>query len=315
MSPQYHITLFFLLLSHLAVAQEQLGWPVYTNEIKGHVYELKKDSLGIMWFATPDGLFSYDGNQTTHFLDTFNTFPIHFKSLLAMEIDEERNRIWVGNDKGLGYFSKFERRLYAPAYFPKRKIRDLYKSSRGDIFVGIEKEGLWQYLPEKDSFVQVLFLNKSLFPKSTLSTNAILDIVEDPGMPELFWIATLNGLIRWDKKANEVKLLFPQAFDTQPELFPESMYSSSWIRVGPHGNVYTAGWQGLFRFEPQTGRFELLSDSTLIPPHKRALNWSARSIVFSPNGKGWVAYREYGTALYDPGTNRFTDFFLDKKYG
>jgi len=98
--------LFFgcLLIGTGSLCQNTIGVPYITNYSKNvyhagpQAYDIRQDSDGVLYFATNDGLLSFDGAR-------WQLYPLPNETkVLSLAIGKDK-RIYTGSQKEIGYFS------------------------------------------------------------------------------------------------------------------------------------------------------------------------------------------------------------------
>jgi len=123
--------LFLLLLSCTGYSQNTIGLPEVINYFKGTYnaglqnWDIRQDKNGIIYIANNEGLLSFDGRH-------WNLYPLPNKTIVrSVEIGAD-NRIYVGGQDELGYFTPGKNgRL---SYFSLTKLIPADNSSFGDVW-------------------------------------------------------------------------------------------------------------------------------------------------------------------------------------
>jgi hypothetical protein len=123
--------LFLLLLSCTGYSQNTIGLPEVINYFKGTYnaglqnWDIRQDKNGIIYIANNEGLLSFDGRH-------WNLYPLPNKTIVrSVEIGAD-NRIYVGGQDELGYFTPGKNgRL---TYFSLAKMIPADNSSFGDVW-------------------------------------------------------------------------------------------------------------------------------------------------------------------------------------
>lgn len=138
------------------MAQENLHFEQLPEEFgwsNTTIKDVIQDADGFLWIASWHGLAKYDGYSLTKYFQNLN------------------------NKNGLN----------------SNKITCLFKDSKDRLWIGTTYAGLYQYIPETDSFTQ--YAKDDQNPNS-LSNNDVWCVTEDPYGD--LWIGTGNGLNRFD---------------------------------------------------------------------------------------------------------------------
>ncbi len=175
---------------------------------------INQDNMGIMWFSTKTGLFSYDGNQLAH-LKNNPSNPNSLSSILLESIyaDTDGN-IWTGTlGNGLEYFNPvtgnfthFKHDRNNPESIANDTVTSILRDKEGILWIGTH-QGLDQFDAKTNKFLHFKhFANDN----SSLSNNQVRVIYEDK--EGTLWIGTGSpyadngggpddgGLNRMDKK-------------------------------------------------------------------------------------------------------------------
>ena len=129
-----------------------------------------------------------------------------------------------------------------------------------------------------------------------LSSDLIKDIVKD--QQGFLWIATVNGLNRFDGHSFAQFFSDPNEFNSLPESYVKE------ISLSPDGSLWTSGNKGICRIDPTTLEFRRF----ILPENKDSLeNDATGRVVFDADGKGWVC-AENGLYCFDLITG-YQEFF------
>ena len=201
------------------------------------VYDITKDEDGIMWFATREGLNSYDSHSIKTYYSSKHKDSIQ-TSLNNNEINcllSSENGLYVGTHSGLNLFDK------STSTFKKIKlgegnsenIKVLYKTSGNNILVGttkglyvidrfngittLRKKTFVQGICEYKTNVYLLAISQKILLINnlgeTIKDYSIKSLVEENinfGVLTLFrdnigkiWLGTVNGLYYFDESKDE----------------------------------------------------------------------------------------------------------------
>lgn len=158
------------------------------------VLDIVQDSIGYMWFATPNGLNRYNGYEMEVFKTGLgDSLSVCSRSIRSLCVDEE-NRIWIGGESGVSYYS------YETGYFKnyrlfrteeKNMVSGIVIDAQHRIWLSVLNGGIYLYDKVTDSFEKVVL-------KSALSESETINELVDR-QKELL-VCTSKGLYRLDKK-------------------------------------------------------------------------------------------------------------------
>lgn len=135
------------------------------------VLSMYKDNQGIMWFGTYDGLNSYNGKR----MEVFRTDMPLGKPLLNNSIygihTAGDNLLWISTQVGVNRFS-LKKRQVVGTYQNFKEEFELFSNQKGDTWV-VDKEHIYAYSPQKDSFIALA--------SNTESINKNLYLVDEKG--------------------------------------------------------------------------------------------------------------------------------------
>lgn len=259
---------------------------------------------GTIWVAGNEGLFQLNTltGDTKHF-----PLPWRFEAgtdgVKEVIVDREGD-IWVATQQGLAVFNPSTHSIKTYLHDPNRPdslstnaIWSVFQDSKGQIWIGTDKEGVHKYLPETDSFAH--------FPSSEIDRYAFppssVDSIYEDADGSLWFGMRKYGIrritehlekfraIRYnDNNANSL------SFDNVLDLL-EDRNGDIWIatdggglnRYDPSSGVFTH-----YRHDPQ--RPDSLSSNSVI------------SLAESEDGTIWAGTWAGGINLYDKKTNSFT---------
>ncbi|WP_221393414.1 two-component regulator propeller domain-containing protein [Dyadobacter sp. NIV53] len=188
-----------------------------------------QDKKGMLWFGTIEGLSSFDGYRFKMFSKKSgdaNSLSSNYVTTLAEGPD---GLIWIGYQQGgvtsydpaTGRFRNYPLVDKNNKRFPTHEIRMLHVDMENDVWVSIHREGFMRLDKESGQCTRY-----SLLPAGTPldSRRRLYDYAT--GMSEVkkgkFWIATADGLYRFDKKT--AKLQAHTFSDSAPELYKKRSF-------------------------------------------------------------------------------------------
>ncbi len=133
-----------------------------------------------------------------------------------------------------------------------------------------------------------------------LSSDFIKDIVKD--RQGFLWVATLNGLNRFDGHGFRQFLHDPKSPNSLPENFVKE------ISLAPDGSLWTSSNKGICRIDPGTLDFHRF----ILPENLDTLeNDGTGRVVFDKDGKAWVCGKK-GLYRFDTRSDDFEFFPIDE---
>ena len=217
------ITFLFLILciGHQGISQP-IDLPLQIINTKSglptdFVVATLEDDLGFIWFATGNGIVRWDGNIAEVFSHNdadSNSVGGNGASRNAFIFDTKNNEIVYANENGLTFFDthKLTARNYLADEFSTgflSSIHTVYIDRQNSLWLGTD-DGIVKFNREKQSFTNYPFLGR--FPDSFNSVkrnvNKVFDIKQDVVNDSTLWLATLSGLIKFNKYSKTFTLFF-----------------------------------------------------------------------------------------------------------
>jgi len=206
------------------------------------VRAIAEDSLGFIWFGTRDGLNKYDGREFTVFKNNgCDSSCISSNSINALLVDP-KGKLWVGTSRGLNLyypesstFSTFLPKdpISGKAYY---SINCLSYINEDAIWVGADKN-LLMFNPTDNTFTELHGIS-----------GIIKDIVR---IDQWVWVATDNGLYRFNLPGTSVKKYNKESLDP----FIETLFKDS------GGTLWIGTEESLYKYIPETDSFNLIKKS------------------------------------------------------
>ena len=224
--------------------------------IAGHV-----DNHGNLWLgsSTGVGILETSPLKFTH-LSCCKSEIDAKKAMATMKpVIDDQDNMWVMTSTGL-HVQNAGTDLLAPVptEFPAgyEPWFASGKDSDGNIWFGAELGGngnrLIKVMPATGQIASVADIDISFLPKD-ISHVALLDILQDQMNPDLLWIGTNRGLLRFNRAKNDFELF--------SRLTNELNAPENGIRMmdqDEQGNIWTTSWYGgLSRFNQKLGIFDI----------------------------------------------------------
>lgn len=134
-----------------------------------------------------------------------------------------------------------------------------------------------------------------------LSNDHVKEITKDS--LGFLWLATLNGLNRFDGRTFRQFFHDPNSTNSLPENFVKN------ITLAPDGSLWTSSNKGICRIDPVSLEFRRI----LFPENRDTLenDWAGR-VVFDREGKGWVCMQD-GIYHFDPNSEDYEYYPIELK--
>ena len=218
----------FVVIPWLLVGQQEFINPVNINTENGlidnYVHSITKDRNNIMWFGTEGGLCRYNGSDIKTFInDPEDSTSLSHNRIYDMLEDEQTNTIWVATANGLSIynpltedFSTFRADIDDPNMLADDIVRCLLKDRQETIWASSWTQGIVKYDRKKKQFIRYSFdlegdgIAKEINgnPINYGRVNSIVDMVEDIREDSILWLASLSGLIRFNKNNGSYRWYF-----------------------------------------------------------------------------------------------------------
>lgn len=250
---------------------------------QGSVIAIAQDQKGLLWFATRDGLNTYDGNQFTVFRnDPKDSTTISNNDVLEILTDQYGD-LWVGTYNGLNRYSYSQGRFYRfyndkndPTSLANNSVWAIHEMDNGEIWVGTGG-GLTIYKDGKSFRVQ-----HDPADDKSLSGNYVVEIFQDSR--DDIWIGTSKGLNRVSAREGN-KIYFDRYLSAPGQLGTLSDNFVQSIAEGLDGTLWFGTRGGLHRLEEQD-RFVAFHHDPEDPAS--ISNDDVRSLTFDGEGNLWV---------------------------
>jgi diguanylate cyclase (GGDEF)-like protein len=306
------------------------------------VIDTAQDGSGYLWFATTNGLNVYDGNTIRPALE-----DILGKSSIHDILIDRSDTLWVATTKGILAYSlpkssaRWHQASESSTGLAVNSTKALYEDSKGSIWAGTLKGGLYRYQPVFDVFERIPLLGEGQD-----SETIVWDICEDAQHDIL--AATNKGLFRlsgnqppaariplatkedyyplkasvdgagnlWVNTIRNGLWTLPKNSGTQ-ELVPAENFPATTIKdlyTDSEGDLWIATDDGLFRYAFRTDAF-YHHQLTLPNPRDKSPS-SIRSVVETSPRSFWIGTSKQGAMHFStnsgtrlielPGNGAFT---------
>ena len=327
-SKNHHISILLILCSWLinteyARAQDPypMDYPTMISEnygIEGPLRAIGEDWNGFIWLATNRGVYKFDGTGSRLFTRNDRDTSLTHHSILDLEIDNGRKSIWISSVNGLTrfdpqtqqsvhYFADFD----DPRSISDDYVAELHLDRKGRIWIGCYNHGLCQYRPESDDFDTYFFefpgvdSMQRVNPNINISRlNSIAAISESAVYPDVFWLGTPNGLIKFDLAENAFEWIYLEHKGPNSEFLVENIIELSEI----NGLLFVGTAARCYIYNPVTGEVNPHFDHDQFPDIPFRI---AREFNLYDDSTVLISYPQ-GMAKYDLRKQEISAFYVDQ---
>ncbi|RLD50158.1 MAG: hypothetical protein DRJ05_20005, partial [Bacteroidetes bacterium] len=227
------------------------------------VESIIKDDQGFMWFATNKGLCRWDGISVRvfqHDIADSNSISGNYIPRNAIIWDSLSKQIVIGTDKGLSFFDPYK--LVFKNFFANKDgtmdflsgIHVVFIDRQGELWIG-SNLGLIRFEKSNETFQsfpfdQIFDQNPHIDKKDL---KLVYDITQDVVNDSILWLATLQGLLKFNKYSNRFNWFYLEVDNFRDEL-------NSFNKIAAHSNrkLYLGTWNtDMVVFNTVTEKFEL----------------------------------------------------------
>lgn len=267
------------------------------------VLMIYKDSSGLIWICTQDGLNMFDGYK----FRVFRHEPGNINSLSDYAVtsicESSPGIYWVGTREGLDYFNLRQMKFvhYKNDVNNKNSLTDntvwtVTCSESGIVWIGT-KNGLSSFDPVSGSFKNY----SSEAPEGKRLTDSyVTSVLEDKA--GRIWIGTRSGLDMLDPVSGRIINLKPDFKN------PESFLSNSIIRIhiDKNNQLWIPTYSGLYSLDLNRKEFK---SSDIVNHLKEEVNdIGIRTVCSGYDGTIWAGTTNKGLLKYDPNTRKIQWF-------
>jgi signal transduction histidine kinase/ligand-binding sensor domain-containing protein/DNA-binding response OmpR family regulator len=303
-----HIPIFIIFFLNLTVSAQiqHINFTSLTSKeglLSSSINAILKDSQGLMWFATDDGLNRFDGtNFKVYRNQRGDTTSIRANEILALH-EDKRGNLWIGTSGG--GLSLYNRQKDNFLHFPLYKntqgfsrnsvIRSICSDHLGMIWIA-QFDGLFVLDPNTNRISkQELLVEKNNAPVKT----TLLCVFEDS--KQRIWVASDNGLFLFNRQTKQFRQFVHNDLS-------ESSISSNRIRAiaeDRSGNIWVGTTDGLCMMQPDLSGFIVYRH---IPGNQGSLsNNAVNCITADKNGLLWIGTLE-GLSVFNPQQQQFSAY-------
>lgn len=322
----YSFLLFWMLATCLS-AQAPLRSKTNYGPAEGlthTVRQIAQDEDDFLWLATSKGLFRFDGVHATkvNYLPS-DTLPETALDILTLSYDRKHRCLWLGTKSGIFRYHSHSGESFhwrAKDLFDEKEIlsqasKTIFADRQGEVWANFGVRGL-VHLQGDGRSATVYSLPLTEKEKSEgLSgdmANSIMSIAQDANSEQILWIATIRGLLRFDKSTKELQRNINYIKQAGMLLDANSFLN---VFSHPNGFVYIGTWDaGLLKFDPTSKSY---SHFLPAPQHfaKTANKNRVTKLIPAEKGNIWTACSG-GSRLFDVEKEEFTteyypDFSID----
>lgn len=217
----------------------RLAYPFEAEEI----WSLYEDEQKRIWLGTNKGMFYIDRDEDRiNRMRLLPNYGLLHSSQVVCFYEEAKDKVWICTNTGLylwnpyyGVMGHFSSQKTGKNYLPHDMICHIQKDSSGIYWLATKGGGLIEWNKEEGK-------HKQYTTADGLSHNVLYAVYEDE--KEGLWLASNEGLMRFDKLSNAVNLYLPRDGITHEEFNTNSHFKAD------DGRIYFGSLDGINAFYP-----------------------------------------------------------------
>ncbi len=223
-------------------------------------------------------VFESDKNQIKHSIKVSDG---EIRSFVMLD----NNTLWVGESESIIELMipslKFKKIVQTPKHTSALKagVLAFYQDTKDRIWASIAYEGIWIF----DTKTKLKI--KTLNPTNNRSANEIYTIKEAKNEPNTYWLATGQGLFRYEDKLNVFYSYVPEPQNNRSI----GTFWTSDLLEDHLGNLWVAG-NGLFKYNSQNKAFTQHKLKDFWEPNMYFEEIDSNQTFIATHGKGLVLY-------------------------
>lgn len=239
------IILFLCLCLGVSAQSNYYSFSNY-NENQGLVdniiFCMFKDSKGILWVGTQNGLSRFDGSNFYNFKRKRNCNSLPHNSIESI-CEDKQGRIWGGTDNGIFCYNPLQNKFEnyrAPKECVNNVIVNICCDKEGNVFATTGLD-IIKYNVDKKVFEKVYSYERNKW----IDKNKLLY----DSTNHQIWLALSNGLNCYDIQSNKIRNI-----DNMPNNKLFNLPVASAIALAPNGHIWfcTNQTKELIEFEPKS---------------------------------------------------------------
>lgn len=272
------------------------------------IWDIFKDSSGIIWFATHNGIAKHNSRRKNF---EINTIDIASGEVIINSIatDPEKG-LWLSTFDGIIHQNTTTNKTYQYLFDSKlstnKYSRRIYVDSKGNIWAGTNN-GLIYWNKKRQKFERVVIKEAPLLLKY------IFSIAEDEHGD--IWTNVNNGLCKISPNWNQSGELSNFSYNVISAGSRISQNQNSEITC-IHSDMHGVVWfgisnEGLFNYDVEKNK---LSRFRFEPDNPNSINSNSIISIFSGNGNTIYIITDRGLCKYNDKATNFTEINVDKYY-
>ena len=280
------------------------GYIAFTHLTKANglpsdrVRSMIQDHQGYIWITTDNGLARYDGKNIKVFRHQENDTSSLVDNALHGLKESRDSMLWIGAADGISIynpdnstFRSFSWYRKGKGHFPAKGSIFFFQDSDGSMWIGTEN-GLVHALKDLGSFEFFQTWTSEIKSEREYAFRHITCIMEDPRDPGKLLLATLGGVLQFDKKNKIVSRDYKRIINNASDII--EMYLDEFSRL------WVCGWgNGLQCLDLKTERWHEFSFPSREPN-------SIVGITRKSKDELWLGIIDHGLGVFNMRTFSFS---------